>query len=258
MRRRSHRQGSAPLDQPRRPCALGLHRAGGGGGGPRVPAAGQDRFWDYHTSERANQFYPDGASQPAYSAGNTASACLDTKPLPSSAPVSPGGYSRNSVNCDPAPLDLPSQTPRTQRKDGFVAACQGKARTPTTYDVADIPAKVSQVLKTEEVMRQFDGIREEEQHNRSTFIKANWPYNRGKNRCMNVKAIDSSRVKLSGGSNPGDDCIDANLVDGWRRPGAYVATQGPVPERRVGGQRRRWRRRQSSWRCGSWGLAARG
>jgi protein tyrosine phosphatase len=86
------------------------------------------------------------------------------------------------------------------------------------------------VLKTEEVMRQFDGIREEEQHNRSTFIEANQPYNRGKNRYMNVKAIDSSRVKLSGGSNPGDDYINANFVDGWRRPGAYIATQGPVPE----------------------------
>lgn len=193
-------------------------------------AADQDRFWDYYTSERANQFYPEGASQPTYSAGDNASAYLDTKPLPTSAPGSPGGYSRSSVNYDPAPLDLPSQTPRTQRKDGFVAAYQGMVRTPTTYDVAEIPAKVSQVLSTEEVMLQFDGIREEEQHNRSTFIEANQPYNRGKNRYMNVKAIDSSRVKLSGGSNPGDDYINANFVDGWRRPGAYIATQGPVPE----------------------------
>lgn len=195
-------------------------------------AAGQDRFWDYYTSERANQFYPDGAgaSQPAYSTGDNASAYLDTKPLPSSGPSSPGGYSRSSVNYEPAPLDLPSQTPRTQRKNGFVAAYQGKVRTPTTYDVADIPAKVPQVLNTEEVMRQFDSIREEEQHNSSTFIEANQAYNRSKNRYMNVKAIDSSRVKLSGGSKPGDDYMNANFVDGWRRPGAYIATQGPVPE----------------------------
>jgi netrin-G3 ligand len=58
--------------------------------------------------------------------------------------------------------------------------------------------------------------------------------NRAKNRYANVVAYDHSRVHLhsSGGTADGSDYINANFIDGFRRPNAYIATQvsvKPIP-----------------------------
>ncbi|XP_037088770.1 receptor-type tyrosine-protein phosphatase mu-like isoform X2 [Pollicipes pollicipes] len=55
--------------------------------------------------------------------------------------------------------------------------------------------------------------------------------NRGKNRYVNMIAYDESRVvleKLEGDEH--SDYINANYVDGYKRPRAYIATQGPRKE----------------------------
>jgi len=50
-----------------------------------------------------------------------------------------------------------------------------------------------------------------------------------KNRYMNVRPIDATRVKLSHSGALGGDYINANYVTGWHADPAYICTQGPIP-----------------------------
>ncbi|XP_058240642.1 protein tyrosine phosphatase receptor type Db isoform X2 [Hemibagrus wyckioides] len=60
---------------------------------------------------------------------------------------------------------------------------------------------------------------------------SNLDINKPKNRYANVIAYDHTRVALSNSDGqPGGDYINANFIDGYRRQGAYIATQGPMPD----------------------------
>ncbi|XP_078723776.1 receptor-type tyrosine-protein phosphatase delta-like isoform X6 [Lampetra fluviatilis] len=65
----------------------------------------------------------------------------------------------------------------------------------------------------------------------SRFITANLPCNKFKNRLVNVMPYESTRVALQPIRGlEGSDYINASYIDGYRQQGAYIATQGPLPE----------------------------
>ncbi|XP_039547927.1 protein tyrosine phosphatase receptor type Db isoform X3 [Pimephales promelas] len=99
------------------------------------------------------------------------------------------------------------------------------------------PVSVSELPTHIERMKANDNLRFSQEYEsidpgqQFSWEQSNLEINKSKNRYANVIAYDHTRVSLSNNDGvPGGDYINANFIDGYRRQGAYIATQGPMPD----------------------------
>uniref|UniRef100_A0A8C5NFU1 Receptor-type tyrosine-protein phosphatase F n=1 Tax=Gouania willdenowi TaxID=441366 RepID=A0A8C5NFU1_GOUWI len=99
------------------------------------------------------------------------------------------------------------------------------------------PIAVGDLAEHTDRLKANDGLRFSKEYQsidpgqQFTWEHSNLEVNKPKNRYANVIAYDHSRVTLTPVDGvPGSDYINANYVDGYRKPKCYIATQGPLAE----------------------------
>uniref|UniRef100_A0A2M4BET6 Protein tyrosine phosphatase n=1 Tax=Anopheles marajoara TaxID=58244 RepID=A0A2M4BET6_9DIPT len=107
----------------------------------------------------------------------------------------------------------------------------GEVRCPVP--VADFAKHVAQLHADGDIgfSKEYEAIQGEALNDEYPSENSQHPENKGKNRYLNVIAYDHSRVHLR--QVPGQkkhlDYINANFIDGYQKPRAFIGTQGPLP-----------------------------
>jgi len=195
--------------------------------GPVLPQATekQEKYYDYFASQRQNAFLGAAAdgSTPQYGAGGY----MDVNPY---APA--GEHKAGAGGAAPAfdaggPVEV--QTMQQTRQDNFNLAFAARAHTSSTIPAAEIVERIDDMKRRGTIDAEFAQIKADTMNFPVSFTASQEQYNLKKNRYLNVKPLDSTRVKLSHSGTLGGDYVNANYVSGWQQPAAYIATQGPIP-----------------------------
>lgn len=106
----------------------------------------------------------------------------------------------------------------------------------TEVEAKDLGARIRELRQVDSetgytyLENEFCRLAKEENHP-TAFKSASLNCNASKNRYANILPFESTRVHLK--MRPGEmgsDYINANFIDGYCQPRAYIATQAPVPD----------------------------
>jgi len=194
--------------------------------GPVLPQATekQEKYYDYFASQRQNAFLggPADGSTPQYAGGY-----LDVNPY------APSGEHKGGAGAGAPAFDaggpVEQQTMQQTRQDNFNLAFAARAQTTSTIPAAEIVERIDDMKRRGTIDAEFAQIKADTMNFPVSFTASQEQYNLKKNRYLNVKPLDSTRVKLSHSGTLGGDYVNANYVSGWQQPKAYIATQGPIP-----------------------------